>query len=269
MAPQFRPPLRLHDRCQVRIDRIGREALPVIVIDDFLDNARSLIEIAAGGPGFRLSPEIYPGMRSPIPAPYPLALHGFLAGMIGEVFGLGALGVIDSRAEFSVVTKRPDQVAPNKRVPHTDTADPNFIVVLHYLCHPRHGGTSFYRHRATGFESAPGDRLPLYSQAIDAELALAEPADYIDGPTEHFERIAHYEAAFNRALVYRGVNVHAAHIARDYAYDPDPRTGRLTANTLFWFGQPLSRPLRAPREAAPATLAPGPWITTLPLPKRP
>ena len=264
MAPHFRPPLRPHESCQVRVDRIGREALPVVVIDNFLADAESLVEQAAQGTAFRLSPEIYPGARTPIPSPYPLAVYLFLSELIRDVFDLGTLAMIDSRADYAVLTKRPHQVAPLKRVPHTDTADPNFIVLLHYLCDPKHGGTSFYRHRATGFESARDERMQAYITAVESELAQAEPDHYLVDSNDRFERIAGYDAVFNRALIYRGVYVHGADIGRDYAYDPDPRTGRLTANSSFRFGQPLARPLAAPRTEPPMAISPGPWITTIP-----
>jgi hypothetical protein len=261
MSPQFRPPLRLHDRLRVRVDRLGNEGIPVIVIDDFLHDAEHLVEYAARVSGFRRSPEIYPGHRAPIPMPYPLAVRTLLDAAMREVFGLGGLDVIDSRSDFSIVTKRPGDIPARKRVPHTDTSDPNFIVVLHYLCTGRHGGTSFYRHRATSFETVAAARKPSYLERLEAELDAAAPDDYAVGDTAIFERIAGYEAVFNRAIIYRGIDIHGADIPADFAFDPDPRAGRLTANTSFLFGRASALSLSA--KARPAFGPDWGWLPAL------
>jgi hypothetical protein len=36
-------------------------------------------------------------------------------------------------------------------------------------------------------------------------------------------------------LVYRSVALHSADIPRDFLFDDNPRTGRLTANGFFFF----------------------------------
>ena len=61
------------------------------------------------------------------------------------------------------------------------------------------------------------------------------PVEYINGDTPEFERIACFEAAPNRVLVYRSVSLHSADIPSDFGFDASPRTGRLTANTFFFF----------------------------------
>ena len=56
-----------------------------------------------------------------------------------------------------------------------------------------------------------------------------------------FERIADYEALFNRMLVYRSRNLHSASLAPGFVGSPDPGTGRLTLN-LFLHFRPKSPP---------------------------
>ena len=50
-----------------------------------------------------------------------------------------------------------------------------------------------------------------------------------------FERIADYEAVFNRMLVYRSRNLHSASLAPSFVGSADPRTGRLTLNLFLHF----------------------------------
>ena len=56
------------------------------------------------------------------------------------------------------------------------------------------------------------------------------PAEYIVENTPLFERIFGSPAVFNRALIYRGRNLHSADIGKYAALDSDPRHGRLTLN---------------------------------------
>ena len=80
-------------------------------------------------------------------------------------------------------------------------------------------------------------RASAYRNAISARVRRRgpPPAQYICGDDEDFERIGSFAAAYNRVLVYRSVNLHSADIAPGFAFDPAPRTGRLTANTFFFY----------------------------------
>jgi len=243
----------LHEKCQMRVDRIGVQGLPVVVIDNFLLDADQLVEYAATRAGFQPAAAMYPGVQAPVPAPYPLFAHFFTRRIIPEVFGLGGNDVIDCLCTFSMVTAPPNRVGVRQRIPHTDFLDPNVVVILHYLFTNPHGGTSFYRHRRTGYETMSRDRQATYETTLQQELASAAPAEYIAGDTPLFERIASYDAVFNRAIIYKSTSLHAATIGRDFTYDGNPRTGRLTANTTFYygdanafFGTPPVAPIPAP-----------------------
>ena len=58
------------------------------------------------------------------------------------------------------------------------------------------------------------------------------PARYLCGDDPIFERTAEFEAAYNRVLVYQSFRLHSGSIPADFDFDPDPRAGRLTANTV-------------------------------------
>jgi hypothetical protein len=121
-------------------------------------------------------------------------------------------------------------------MPHFDGLGARRIAILHHLSRNGGGATSFYRHRATGFETLSEARLPAYNAAVNAELArsgLPAPA-FIDGDTPIYERIARYEARFNRLLVYRGNTLHSGSVAPGRPLPADPHTGRFSINTFIW-----------------------------------
>jgi hypothetical protein len=230
----------LHKDFRMRVDHIGTQQAPVIVIDNFLLDAEQIVEHAATSAHFDPAAALYPGVHAVVPSPYPMFVHFFTRTVIPEVFGLGDRDVVDCRCTFSMVTTRPGQVGVRQLIPHTDFLDPNHIVVLHYLFAGPHGGTAFYRHRATGYEGAGVEERDRYEAMLKGELAAHPPRDFIHGSTPIFEQIASYEPAFNRAIIYRSTSLHAASIAPGFTYDPDPRKGRLTANTMFYYADQAS-----------------------------
>jgi len=220
---------------QARVDFIGNDRAPVIVVDDVWPDARSLFEHAAGRKDFGASSLYYPGVRCAAPRDYAQGIVRSLTGMIREALGIeGALAITDS--VISLVTTPPDKLVPFQRVPHYDSTDPNRIALLHYLC--ASGGTSFYRHRSTGTETVTAAAEDEYIRKVNAEVRAAgmPPPRYVDGDSPLFERIARYEAAFNRALIYRGSLLHSVNVPPDFIPDTDPRTGRLSVNTFLLAG---------------------------------
>lgn len=105
-----------------------------------------------------------------------------------------------------------------------------------YLCAGDHGGTAFYRHRTTGYEYVDHQRAAEYKCAVDKDVRQQgmPAASYMDGSTEIFEKIASFNAMFNRILIYRCTSLHSGNIAADFSFDPNPRTGRLSLNTFIF-----------------------------------
>jgi hypothetical protein len=229
--------LRLSEHSRLATERVGREKLPVLVIDDFLDDPGVLVEYAAADSAFDgVSDAFYPGIRAPIPPIYCFALRAFLGELIGKTFGLESSRLTGEVSHFSLITTPASRLQVLQRIPHFDNTNPKQLAVLHYLCRPGYGGTSFYRHRRTGFEFIDAERRPLYSSVVAKELDELgpPPARYICGDDPLFERTATFEAAFNRVLIYRSIDLHSADIPPDSALEADPRSGRLTANTFFY-----------------------------------
>lgn len=220
---------------QARVDFVGNERAPVIVVDDVWPDARSLFEHAAARDDYGASSLYYPGVRCAAPPEYAQGIVQSLSALIRETLGIeGPLAITDS--VISLVTTPPDKLVPFQRVPHYDSTDPNRIALLHYLC--ASGGTSFYRHRSTGTETVTAVAEDGYIRRVNAEVRATgvPPPRYVDGDTPLFERTGRYEAAFNRALIYRGSMLHSVNVPPDFVPDPNPRTGRLSVNTFLLAG---------------------------------
>jgi hypothetical protein len=217
---------------QYRVDYVGNERAPVIVIEDAWPSAHALVDLAAQRRDYDARSLYYPGVRSAAPPEYAKAIVANLTDLIRSTFALSdELIITDST--FSLLVTPPEKLVPFQRVPHFDSVDQNRIALLHYLCDL--GGTSFYRHRSTGLEIITAGIQEQYIRTVNAEVKAKgmPPAQYVDGDTELFERIAKYDAAFNRALVYRGSMLHSVNVSPGFVPDANPRTGRLTLNTFL------------------------------------
>lgn len=225
-------PFALSPQLQLRHGRVGAEREPVLVIDDVLLDPAALAGHAkrsdfapAYGPDGG-----YPGLRAPAPLDYVETVVRSLTATIGEAFDLGPVRPVRAECNFSLVTLPPAALAPAQREPHVDTADRWQFAVLHYLCDADHGGTSFFRHHATGYETLRPDRLEPYATA-----RAAEPVDagYVDDGGRWFERIGTVDARHNRMAVYRSCLLHSGRIPHPERLSDDPGTGRLTANIFL------------------------------------
>jgi hypothetical protein len=231
-------PFHLHPAFRWTVVHVGLERQPVIVIDDFLQETNQLIDYAATQAKFLMRRDVaYPGFRAAAPPEYSIAVKVYLRDLLRDTFGLGPADIAADNCEFAIVTTPPEMLQLRQRIPHIDAPDSCYIAGLHYLCGPELGGTSFYRHRRTGFESVDLDRRDLLQRALQGEIAAsgAPPVAYIDGDTDLFVRTASFDAAFNRLLFYRGVTLHSGNISRDFGFDANPRTGRLTISSFFLF----------------------------------
>jgi hypothetical protein len=222
---------------QFRVDYIGNERSPVLVIENLWERPDELVEVAGSRNDYAARSLYYPGVRSPAPVDYARAVTKQLNELILNTFGLqGELTITDST--FSLVATPAENLVAFQRVPHFDSPDPNRIALLHYLCGPKYGGTSFYRHRGSGIESVTDGNRDAYIKLVNSEVKAngIPPARFIDEDTVMFERVARYDCAFNRALVYRGNLLHSVTTPPAFVPTIDPRAGRLTVNTFLIAG---------------------------------
>lgn len=217
----------------IRIERVGREQSPIIILDDALRDPAALIAEAERAT-WDLTSAYYPGIRAPAPAGYAASVAR-VAAMALTTAGIPRAAVcIPEEATFSLVTTPPSALLPYQVVPHFDGVAEDLFAVVHYLCAVEGSGTAFYRHRRTGFEAISADRLELYRAQTDAEWQTGTvPKGYIDRSTDQYERIASVPCAFNRMLIYPGRILHSGVIPPGFAFSAVPAEGRLTANLFL------------------------------------
>lgn len=213
-----------------RSEKIGAEEQTVIVIDNALSHARELAEEAAQLNYGAIGPH-FPGPRAPASAEFHRSAAASLRPVIAAELGIEA-GMWALECYFSLVARPPERLTPIQRLPHFDGIEHDRIAAILYLCPPVFGGTAFYRHRRTGFETVTTDRFETYRQTLEYEVQRGgiPPAAYIGDGAPMFERIAEFGAAFNRMLVYRGASLHCSSVPHPERLSEDPRTGRLTMN---------------------------------------
>lgn len=217
----------------IRVDHIGDERQPVVVIDGFHPHPERLIADAATRVFSTMGP-YYPGVRAPVSPIYFEGLGPLLAAVIKDVFEASDRIAFD-RALYSLATTPPKDLGLAQRIPHIDGVEPGKMAIIHYLSHADHGGTAFYRHRSTGFEQVTPARHRRYLDSLQQDFDRhGQPAAaYIAGDTPIFEKIAAYAPAFNRALVYRGNLLHCAMMPTDIPLSPDVTLGRLTVASFL------------------------------------
>jgi hypothetical protein len=236
--------IRPHPQFRWEVVQVGRDKTPVIVIDNFLSNAPQIVEETAARYPFTPPRTIYPGLRSPAHSAYSVALYRILNDPIRRVYGFEGEDVVHVDCDFRMVTSAPEDLQIRQRLPHYDLASPKIIAVLHYLTAGPFGGTSFYRHRATGIERVEADQASALEATIAEELKFYTPEGYIVGDNPLFERIASVPMRFNRALVYPGMLLHSSDAPPGQPYSEDPLNGRLTGSAFFHYGA-VNRPLPA------------------------
>lgn len=213
---------------RIEVIRVGRDRVPLIVIDSFSLDPERLIT-SADEAAFIDAGSTYPGVRAPAPPGYVAAMLAATSSPIEQSFGAPP-GDLDLCA-FSMVTTPPAQLRPIQRIPHFDGPDEHRIAFLHYLCASHQGGTSFYRHRGTDLESVARNRVEGYRATVAAELKTGSSAQgYVVDDTGFFERIHTVDAAFNRLIIYKGNALHSGDISGRTVLSDDPRLGRLTIN---------------------------------------
>lgn len=211
--------------------RIGLADEPLIMVDGFAHDP-DVLRAAAIAANFGPADQHYPGIRAAPPPTYLKDQLPVIASALGRHFGrVRRIHVID--ASFSIVTARPDALHIRQRLPHVDAYGAERIALVHYLSPNDCDGTAFYRHRSTGFETIDATRAPTYFERLDTELRAARPEGYIAGDTALFERTAHADARYNRALLYRSYVLHSGAIRPDATLSPDPATGRLTVTAFL------------------------------------
>lgn len=217
----------------VTVHRFGKEAEPVVVIDAFSGIADELL--AAGrGAQYRQGGASYPGIRSWAEPSYLDRRRELMFQIMQQVFGFRR-GISCEVSTYSLVTLAESELAPLQRIPHYDHSSGELVAIMHYLLGPETGGTAFYRHRRTGFETITDAREAQYNAALaedEREYGMPPPRYYY-GDTDRYELIGEVEAQPDRLVLYRGKLLHSGVIPDPAGLSVDPREGRLTINMFL------------------------------------
>lgn len=216
-----------------RIERFSTQNHLFVAVDAFLECPDAAIEAACLQKFANITPQ-YPGLRAPLDPATARAWVEALSPLLSQAFGEED-GLWSMQAWYSIVTRPPEQLAPIQRLPHVDGTDPRQVALMLYLHRTGHGGTAFFRHRATGLEAISAADWPRYASTLQGEIARdgLPPCAYVSDGAPWFERTHASTGAFNQAVFYRGNLLHSGVIDNAEPLLSDPARGRLTINAFF------------------------------------
>jgi len=225
--------IQINPAARVQLRHYGEEQNPLIVIDDLLLNPQELVECAVAARFSAPEATYYPGLNAALPAAYLETLVPILRPSLMRAFNVGNSALV-ARAFFALSTKSAEDMVPLQRIPHYDQPDPRCLAMVHYLGRDQAGGTGFFRHIPTGFESIDRHRRTGYMQQVKEELeALGDRlSGFTSALTPNYELLESVEPKFNRLVAYRSNVLHCA-LFEGARLTDDPRTGRLTANSFL------------------------------------
>jgi hypothetical protein len=226
--------IRLNPNARVKLRSIGSEQNPLLVIDDVLENPEEMVEAAATASWAAPNGTFYPGVNADLPVAYLRTLLPVLKPSFERAFGLMQDQPIVAYGFHALATWGLERFGPLQRIPHFDQPNPMSLAMVHYLCKDQPGGTAFFRHRTSGYESINTGRREAYMQSVAHELDRdgAQLTGFAGPDTPNYEMIDHVELRFNRLVIYRSNVLHCALFDGTNLSD-DPRVGRLTANSFF------------------------------------
>jgi hypothetical protein len=228
----------LNDAARVRLAHVGRGAIAVSMIDNVFRDPERVAALGFAQPYAPDRSNLYPGLRAPVPQDFSGAFRAWLTRILRRNGMLKDSHAIHSDASFfSVVTTASADLLPIQRIPHYDSTDPGLFAAVIYLCDERFSGTSFYRHRKTGYEVITAANRENFRLALDQEMRIhgAPPREYINGDGLLFEAIFSNELRFNSAIVYPCGILHAANIPGQFSPPKDASEWRLTVTSLLQF----------------------------------
>ena len=215
---------------------IGRRGIAVTRIENVLRDPRGVAELGFAQSYAEDRGNLYPGLRTPIPADFSATLRSWLTLILQRNGILEGDQVLHHDSSFySIVTTASRDLLPIQRIPHYDSTDPHLFAAVIYLCDARFSGTSFYRHRKTGYEQITTANQKNYRVALDHEMRVQglPPNEYVNGDGPLFEVIFSNELEFNSAIVYPGSVLHAANIEKQFEPPREQSDWRLTVTSLL------------------------------------
>jgi hypothetical protein len=216
--------------------RVGQCPIAVTVADNVLLHPHRLAEFGRGHRFVEDERNLYPGVRARVPAEFSRPFHAWLNRTLHDTGVLEENSYIsDDASFFSIVSKSRANLLPLQRIPHYDSTDPRVFAAVIYLFDRANSGTSFYRHRMTGYEKIGADNQANYKTALNRDMKNRgpPPREYTNGSNDLFERTHSVDSAFNRIVIYSGNVLHAADIDGSLVNGDDDCRWRLTVSSLI------------------------------------
>ncbi len=219
----------------------SQENHTLAIVDEFLTDPLKAIG-STDMQNFAAPTPHYPGVRAPLESEVMEQWLDVLSPVLSALFDAPD-GRWSMRAWRSIVTTPPARLQPIQRLPHVDGLDPDQIAMMLYLHDTDHGGTAFFRHRATGLEALTAATFPAYRERLEEDIAKTglPPRAYVTDGAPHFERTLVTDGRFNQAVFYRGNILHSGVIDNELPLPCDAREGRLTINAFLRPPQSTSR----------------------------
>ena len=217
---------------------IGEENTPLLIIDSFAHKPNDLISDAGDGSSFKTDGQnFYPGKRALAPKIYSDEICKNYLPLFKSYFGFKqAFSAKTVMSAFAISDRAPEHLKPIQMLPHVDTTNLNQLAVVHYLCEPVHGGISFYRHRASSFETITRERLAGYGHQLKKEAIahkLHKKPCYMRGSNALFKQLHSVDACMNRAVIYPSRILHSGDVNPLLGLSSDPKVGRLTIGSVI------------------------------------
>ena len=218
--------------------KIGDEEVPLLIINGFANSATDLVEFAGDGLSFQAdSNNFYPGKRKLMSSEYGENIcHQYLP-LFHSFFGCSQTArpktVISA---FALADTPVHELRPMQMLPHIDTPQSNQFAVVHYLCSKEHGGTSFYQHKETGYQTITQDRLYHYASQVKKEAManqIHKTPRYISASDNMFEQLYSVEASMNKAIIYPSNLLHSGNVNVALGLSSLPKKGRLTIGSFI------------------------------------
>jgi hypothetical protein len=231
--------IQVNPRASLQVLNVGIEKTPVIVIDDFAVDITQVIEYACSDVGYGPdSTSAYPGIRGNLPRSYVRVVLNRIYRLLFQIFAVPAsLGMRTVNTVYSLIATPENELSPAQCVPHFDSNGANYVAVLHYLNPGDFCDTGLFRHRPTGFEKVLESRREAFFASSRAFVEANGPPEqgYLTCSDDHFELYEQIEYKQNRLVAYPGCLLHSGLVNPAVDINPDPRTGRLTANIFVDF----------------------------------
>jgi hypothetical protein len=229
--------IAVNPKASLEVRAVGRAGTPVIVIDDFAIELGEVVEQGCRSANY--GPDgssMYPGLRAALPSAYVRAVLTQIYRLLFDVYAVPPdLGMKTVNAVYSLIATPEARLQPAQRRPHFDSCRPYYLAILHYLNPGKFCDTGLFRHRATGFERMTEETLASYLRACENQGAGDNDVGYIKGSNEQYELYDRIEYRPNRLVIYPGSLLHSGLVDPAVDVNPDPRTGRLTANIFVDF----------------------------------